>query len=122
MDTLYKPEATIIPRSNVGTAIRYEHQLIQDAICDLIADTVFRTHRGDEDGNIIPLRVQKDWAELCSSVDPCVAELAAFDQDPEARQLVKAQVGLKWQAILTRRGWTTPYASYNSNLSSGLDQ
>lgn len=122
MDTLYKPEATIIPRANDGTAIRYEHQLIQDAICDLIVDTVFRSHRGREDGNIIPLEVQEDWAELFSSVDPFVAELAAFDQDPEARQLVKAQVGLKWHAILTRRGFDISCASYNSNLSYGLDQ
>lgn len=123
MENLHKSKTTFVPQSNTGTAIRYDHQLNQDAICDLIIDTVYRYHRRDEDGNIIiPLSVQEDWAELCNSVDCYVAELAALDQDPEARQLVEAQIALKWRAIVTRRGWTIPCASYNANLSSGLDQ
>jgi hypothetical protein len=118
MHTPYKPTNTIAPQCNIPLVNR----MTQDAICDLIADIVFRYHRREEDGNILPLAVQNDWAELCNSVDPVVAELAAFDQDPEARQLVFAQVALRWQAMITHRGWNNSCASYNANLTSGLDQ
>lgn len=105
MSNLILPEPTTIPDSQLGSAMHNYDLLIQNAVCDLIVESVFQCQNGNVSHTNRAKSLYDDWTEISRGIDPEVVSIAAYYEDPEARRLVQAQVALKWVTLCRRRIW-----------------